>query len=77
MATDDFRSELETDYPHLVGKICSLWGQKEAIAYLRSLITTDRPERQGFPEEVALAFLFLEEVHYTAYPETRPKWNEG
>jgi hypothetical protein len=38
------------DYPHVVNKLCSLWGQPELFTYLDGLVTTERADaRTGFP----------------------------
>ena len=49
--------------PHVVNKVCLLWGQPECDAYINRLITDSRDgDRQGLPWEAALELLFLAEL---------------
>jgi hypothetical protein len=49
--------------PHLVNKVCLLWGQPECDAYINRLIMDSRDgNRQGLPWEAALELLFLAEL---------------
>ena len=65
MASSNTRSDacgLER-LPHVVNKVCLLWGQPECDAYINRLITDSRDgERQGLPWEAALELLFLAEL---------------
>ena len=49
--------------PHVVNKVCLLWGQPECDAYINRLIMDSRDgSRQGLPWEAALDLLFLAEL---------------
>ena len=49
--------------PHLVNKVCLLWGQPECDAYINQLIMDSRDgNRQGLPWEAALDLMFLAEL---------------
>jgi hypothetical protein len=49
--------------PHVVNKVCLLWGQPECDAYINRLIMDSRDgERQGLPWEAAADLLFLAEL---------------
>ena len=42
-------------FPHIVERIIHLWGTHELDTYLNSLLIADRPNRAGFPVDVASA----------------------
>ena len=65
-------SVLEEQFPHIVQKLQTFWGQEELQQYIQSLIMTERQDREGFPEEAARELLLLESVHQAAFPETKP-----
>jgi hypothetical protein len=49
--------------PHVVNKVCLLWGQPECDAYINRLIMDSRDgKRQGLPWEAAVELLFLAEL---------------
>jgi hypothetical protein len=49
--------------PHLVTKICALWGQSEFDSFVNGLVMDSRDgKRQGLPWEAALELLFLAEL---------------
>jgi hypothetical protein len=49
--------------PHLVTKICALWGQSEFDPFVNGLVMDSRDgRRQGLPWEAALELLFLAEL---------------
>lgn len=51
-------------YPHLVGKLCALWGSAEFDTFANRLLTDSRDgKRQGFPPEVAAELLLLVETN--------------
>jgi pilus assembly protein FimV len=58
----DTRHSLE-DYPHLMQKISSLWGQPEIVPFMQELLLNDRDApRQGFNLPVYREILMLIEV---------------
>ena len=49
--------------PHLVNKVCLLWGQAACDAYINRLIMDSRDgTRKGLPWEAALDLMFLAEL---------------
>jgi uncharacterized protein len=54
---------LEKQYPRVLNKILELWGSREIDAYFTDLLVSDRPDRAGFPTEVASEIVYLSIVH--------------
>jgi len=51
------------DYPHVIGKICQLWGQEDVLPYMQSLLINDRDTaREGFHLSIYQEILMLIEV---------------
>ena len=49
--------------PHVVNKLCQLWGQPACDAYISRLIMDSRDgSRQGLPWEAAMELMFLAEL---------------
>ncbi|HXJ50142.1 MAG TPA: hypothetical protein VNH16_02025 [Burkholderiales bacterium] len=49
--------------PHVMNKLCQLWGQPACDAYISRLIMDSRDgARQGLPWEVAMELMFLAEL---------------
>ena len=49
--------------PHVMNKLCQLWGQPACDAYISRLIMDSRDgSRQGLPWEVAMELMFLAEL---------------
>ena len=49
--------------PHVLNKVCQLWGRPECEAYISRLIMDSRDgSRQGLPWEVAMELMFLGEL---------------
>jgi hypothetical protein len=49
--------------PHVVNKLCLLWGRPECDAYISGLIMDSRDgKRQGLPWEAAMELMFLAEL---------------
>lgn len=49
--------------PHVMGKVCLLWGKPECDAYISGLIMDSRDgRRQGLPWEAAMELMFLAEL---------------
>ena len=49
--------------PHVLSKLCQLWGRPECEAYISRLIMDSRDgSRQGLPWEVAMELMFLGEL---------------
>jgi len=64
-----FETAIERRFPHVATRIVDTWGTAAFPRYLRDLIMTARPNRRGFPEDVALELLLLEQVFEIAYDE--------
>ncbi len=63
-----FPSDLAAGHERLLDKIEALWGSREAIAYLDSLMLTDRRGRKGFTERVLRNLVSVRQLHETLYP---------
>ena len=49
--------------PHVVNKLCLLWGKPECDAYISGLVMDSRDgKRQGLPWEAAMELMFLAEL---------------
>jgi hypothetical protein len=49
--------------PHVVNKLCLLWGRPECDAYISGLIMDSRDgKRQGLPWEAAMELMFLADL---------------
>jgi ankyrin repeat protein len=54
---------LEQQYPRVFHKLMELWDSPDIDAYFIDLMVSDRPDRQGFPSEVASDIVYLSMVH--------------
>ncbi|MBK7898592.1 MAG: hypothetical protein KA603_12080 [Azonexus sp.] len=54
---------LEQQFPRIAAKVVELWGTAEFDHYLEGLMVSDRPDRQGFPPDVAMEIFRLSMVH--------------
>jgi hypothetical protein len=65
LGKDDSRypAQIELRYPRILEKIVSLWGKPELDAYLNELMVSDRHDRQGFPDDVAMEIFHLSTIH--------------
>lgn len=54
---------LEQQYPRVLNRIMELWDSAEIDAYFTDLMVSSRPDRQGFPQEVASDIMYLSSVH--------------
>ena len=53
-----------------VGKALELyWGEKEFQPYINKLLADNRDSRKGFPFEVMLAIMDLQQLHDIIFPE--------
>ena len=69
MASSNVSTALPSDacglerLPHVMNKLCQLWGRPECEAYISGLIMDSRDgKRQGLPWEVAMELMFLAEL---------------
>ncbi len=58
-----YPKSLEASFPHILGKIVSLWGKPDLDAYLDGLMVTERTDRKGFPDDVAMEIFHLSTIH--------------
>jgi hypothetical protein len=63
----DARSILERDYPHVCGRIATLWGYQEANDYFESLWLQEG-ERQGFVPDAMSELMLLARLHQMIVP---------
>ena len=54
---------LERQYPRVFRKLMDLWDSDDIDAYFLDLMVSDRPDRQGFPPDVASDIVYLSMVH--------------
>lgn len=62
-SSDVYPTHIEQQFPRILAKIVELWGKPPMDAYLESLMVSDRPNRQGFPSEVATEIFRLSVLH--------------
>jgi len=56
------------DFPHIIQKVCSLWGTQQSVDYLYSLVHDTRTgQRNGFPLEVVEEIALLMHVLVSGY----------
>lgn len=60
---------LEQRFPHVLARIADLWGTRQMDAYFHSLMVSDRPNREGFPAEVAREIFRISMIHSTVVGE--------
>lgn len=65
---DAYPHQIEHRFPHILAKLVNLWGKPEADAYLNGLMVADRPDRHGFPADVASELFRLSMIHGTLQP---------
>ncbi|HRE18349.1 MAG TPA: hypothetical protein PLW86_14990 [Rhodocyclaceae bacterium] len=56
---------VENEFPRILARITELWGTPELDFYFDGLLTTNRHDRHGFPEQVALQLFRLANLHST------------
>ena len=69
---------LAAKFPRIANLIAHDWSRPETLKpYLRDLMTTDRPGREGFPPEI-LRELFAFVTHYTTevFPDRKSIWDD-
>ena len=54
---------LESQYPRILNQIVELWDTPEIDAYFSELMVSDRPNRQGFPADVASDIICLSSLY--------------
>lgn len=62
--TDLYPAHLAQQFPRILARIVEFWGKPELDNYFQNdLLTTNRPNRQGFPPEVAVELFRLSNYH--------------
>ena len=62
--SDAYPRQTEQRFPRILAKLVELWGKPQASAYLNGLVfSDDRPNREGFPVEVASELFKLSMIH--------------
>lgn len=54
---------IERHFPRILAKIVDLWGSSALDDYLAGLMVSDRPNRQGFPADIAVEIFRLSTLH--------------
>lgn len=58
-----YPAQIERQFPHVLARLAELWGTRDADRYLDSLMVSDRPNRAGFPPDVAMEIFRLSTAH--------------
>jgi hypothetical protein len=58
-----YPTAIEQKFPRIFAKIVELWGRAGLDAFLEDLMVSDRPGRQGFPDDVAREVFRLSMIH--------------
>jgi hypothetical protein len=58
-----YPTHLEQKFPRILDRIVALWGKSGLDAFLQDLTVTQRTDRQGFPEDVAVELFRLAALH--------------
>ena len=58
-----YPTHLEQKFPRILARIVALWGKAGLDAFLQELTVTQRTDRRGFPEEVAVELFRLSALH--------------
>lgn len=61
-------TSLHAKHPHIFERLALLWGEKDATAYLDSLMVSDRADRAGFGAPVIGDLFFLRQLHEFLHP---------
>ena len=55
-------------FPHLLTTIENTWGTASCLSYMKQLLFSDRPNRQGFPSKVADEINIIKNAFEVAFP---------
>ena len=70
--------QIEQHFPRILAKLVELWGKPAASMFLNDLMfSDDRPNRQGFPSEVASELLRLSMIHDALQSTKKPSSQSG
>lgn len=60
---DLYPVELERSFPQVLQRIVDIWHSPELDLYFENLVTTERSDRDGFPETVMMEIFRLSNFH--------------
>lgn len=68
-----FPTKTAERYPHVIEKLVLLWPNPPAMrGYLQQLLLTRREQRAGFPQEIYLEIVALNELYDQMHELTKP-----
>jgi hypothetical protein len=76
-SVDDALQSIDLKFPHIAKKMRLFWGDVAFKSYLDVLLIDNRGGRQGFPERVMKAILYLQGIHNEAFPQYNPPEIQG
>jgi hypothetical protein len=56
-------------FPHVAARLTEVWGTPDGEHYLQDLLVCDRPDRHGFPDDVASELFRLSVIHSAVVEE--------
>ena len=72
---DKYPHALEQQYRRVLNNIMRLWDSPEIDNYFSDLLVSSRPNRRGFPPEVAVGIAYLSLVHNKKTHEPLDPWS--
>jgi hypothetical protein len=66
----DYPYQTEQRFPRILARLVDVWGQPDGEAYLSDLLVNKRPNRKGFPDDVAGELFRLSMIHSALLPDT-------
>ena len=69
--TKFYPAALESTFPRILDKIMLLWGTPAIEIYFTQLMVTDRPNRAGFPPEIAAEIMRLSLIHASKHASAK------
>lgn len=73
---DKYPHALEQQYRRVLNNIMRLWDSPEIDNYFAELLVSSRPNRRGFPPEVAVGIAYLSLVHARKAHEPMDPWGD-
>ncbi len=73
---DKYPHALEQQYRRVLNNIMRLWETPEIDNYFTELLVSSRPNRRGFPPEVAVGIAYLSVVHSRKVHESADPWGD-
>ena len=66
--TTAYPQHVEQEFPRILAQLTERWGTPSLGPYIDSLVFSDRPTRNGFPDPVAAELFRLSSLHLTLNP---------